>query len=156
MERPLRIAFDIDDTLLVPSVATGFGMDTPNYDTVALFKWFQNQGCEMFLWSGGGVDWAFTWGNKLGLMPFKVLVKEQGHDIDICFDDCPVNLAKVNVRVKRLNNGISRKDWNQKKRCLVCGHELKPRLDALNEVTGEWDGHSFMCDCTPDITISIG
>jgi hypothetical protein len=114
------IAFDIDDTLLIPSVATGFGNDTPNYDTIAIYKWFQAQGNEMILWSGSGIDWATKWGEKLGLQPFEVRVKEIGTsiqepDVDIAFDDCEVYLAKVNVRVKRLNNSISRKEWNANK-----------------------------------------
>ena len=96
----MKVAFDIDDTLIVPSVATGFGNDTPNYDTVALYKWFQAQGCEMILWSGSGVDWAQRWGEKLGLEPFTVRVKEKSGDVDIAFDDCDVDLAKVNVKVK--------------------------------------------------------
>lgn len=126
----MKIAFDIDDTLLVPSVATGFGNDTPNYDTVALFKWFQAQGCEMILWSGSGMDWAKTWGEKLGLQPFEVLPKQKYVDVitnhgefmanitvvDIAFDDCDVDLAKVNVKVKRLNNNVSRADWNKNKK----------------------------------------
>lgn len=111
----MKIAFDIDDTLLVPAVATGFGNDTPNYDTVALYKWFQNQGCEMILWSGSGMDWAKTWGEKLGLDPFTVRVKEKSDDVSIAFDDCDINLALVNVKVKRLNNSISRAEWNKNK-----------------------------------------
>lgn len=63
----MKIAFDIDDCLLVPSVASGFGNDTPNYDTIAVYKWFQAQGHAVGLWSGSGVDWAKTWGEKLGL-----------------------------------------------------------------------------------------
>jgi len=158
MERPLKIAFDIDDTLLVPSVATGFGNDTPNYDTVAIFKWFQKMGCDMILWSGSGHDWAQRWGEKLGLQPFRVLQKEAGHGIDICFDDCVVELAKVNVRVKRINNGKSRKEWNERKMCVGCGNELKPALECKNSVTGEWDGHSYTCDClkSAGLIISIG
>lgn len=126
----MKIAFDIDDTLLVPNVATGFANDTPNYDTVALFKWFQAQGNEMILWSGSGMDWAQTWGEKLGLQPFTVLKKEKligiNTDfnepwdkypiIDIAFDDCDVDLAKVNVKVKRVNNNASRSVWNTTKR----------------------------------------
>lgn len=34
--------------------------------------------------------------------------------IDMGFEDCEVDLARVNIRVKRLNNSISRKEWNQK------------------------------------------
>ena len=118
----MRIAFDIDDTLIIPSVVTG-DRDVPNYDTIAIYKWFQSQGHEMYLWSGSGVDWAKTWGEKLGLQPFTVMVKQRDytHDpnipfIDIAFDDCDVDLAKVNVKVKRVQNSISRAEWNKTKR----------------------------------------
>lgn len=111
----MKVAFDIDDTLIVPAVATGFDRDTPNYDTIALYKWFQAQGYEMILWSGSGMDWTQTWGEKLGLAPFTVRRKEKSEDVDIAFDDCEVDLARVNVRVKRLNNGVSRKEWNETK-----------------------------------------
>lgn len=47
----MRIAFDIDDTLIVPSVVTG-DRDVPNYETIAIYKWFQSQGHVMILWSG--------------------------------------------------------------------------------------------------------
>lgn len=124
----MRIAFDIDDTLLIPSVAMledkTFGeryertsaYDTPNYDTIAILKWFQAQGNEIVLWSGSGVDWAKTWGEKFGLMPFTVQIKQKDETVDIAFDDCDVDLAKVNVKVKRLNNSISRADWNKNKK----------------------------------------
>jgi len=111
----MRIAFDIDDTLLIPSVASGYGRDTPNYETIAVLKWFQSQGHEIILWSGSGVDWAKTWGEKFGLEPFTVQIKEEDETVAICFDDCDVNLAAVNIKVKRLNNNISRKDWNKNK-----------------------------------------
>lgn len=112
----MKIAFDIDDTLIVPSVATGLDRDTPNYDTIAVYKWFQAQGHDMILWSGSGCDWAQTWGEKLGLAPFTVRVKEKSPDVDIAFDDCDVDLATVNVKVSRINNSISRKEWNQETR----------------------------------------
>lgn len=110
----MKIAFDIDDTLIVPSVATGFDRDTPNYATIEIYKWFQSQGHEMILWSGSGIDWAKTWGEKLGLAPFEVRIKQANEDVDIAFDDCDVQLAKVNVKVKRTNNSISRAEWNTK------------------------------------------
>lgn len=118
----MNIAFDIDDTLIVPSVARedNGGRDTPNYDTIAIYKWFQSQGHKMFLWSGSGTDWAQTWGEKLGLAPFTVIPKTIFNgiqaEIDIAFDDCDVDLAKVNVKVKRINNNISREDWNKNKK----------------------------------------
>lgn len=102
----MRIAFDIDDTLIIPSVVTG-DRDVPNYETIAILRWFQSQGHEIILWSGSGTDWAQTWGEKLGLAPFTVRLKEKtlwdGEPlIDIAFDDCDVDLAKVNVKVKRI------------------------------------------------------
>jgi phosphoserine phosphatase len=54
----MKIAFDIDDTLIIPSVATGFDRDTPNYEMINLYKWFESQGHYMIIWSGGGVDYA--------------------------------------------------------------------------------------------------
>jgi len=113
----MKIAFDIDDTLIIPAVATNMPSDTPNYEIIAVYKWFQKQGHTMILWSGGGIDYAKTWGEKLGLAPFTVRVKEYDtdEDVDICFDDCDVKLAKVNIKVHRYNNSISRKDWNKHK-----------------------------------------
>lgn len=110
----MKIAFDVDDTLLIPAVATGSRRDTPNYETIALFKWFEAQGCEMIIWSGSGLDWAATWAEKLGL-DATIRVKEKSSDVDISFDDCVVDLAKVNVRVKRIENSVSRAEWNKRK-----------------------------------------
>jgi hypothetical protein len=112
----MKIAFDVDDTLLVPSVASGLGRDTPNYENIALYRWFQAQGHHMIIWSGSGVDWATTWAEKFGLTADEFPLKQKRDDVDICFDDCEVDLAKVNVRVKRINNGVSRKEWNETKR----------------------------------------
>lgn len=110
-----KIAFDVDDTLIIPCVATGHDMDTPNYETIAIYKWFQSQGYYMIIWSGSGMDWARRWADKLGLNPDEIRPKQKSDDVDICFDDCEVNLAKVNIRVKRLNNSVSRKEWNANK-----------------------------------------
>lgn len=111
----MKIAFDIDDTLIVPSLASSTGRDVPNYEAIAIYRYFQALGCQMILWSGSGIDWAKTWGEKLDLAPFEVRMKQKSDDVDIAFDDCVVDLAKVNVRVKRMKNGISRTDWNKNK-----------------------------------------
>ena len=119
----MKIAFDVDDTLIIPAVATGLDRDTPNYDTIALYRWFKAQKCYMIIWSGGGKDYAQMWGEKLGLQADEYRDKssnEESYDesIDICFDDCDVKLAKVNVKVKRYSNSISR-------RCEECGSPIK-------------------------------
>lgn len=111
----LKIAFDVDDTLIIPSVAGGFGRDTPNYENIAILRWFQAQGHQIIIWSGSGIDWAKTWAEKLGLEA-EIRIKEKSEDIDIAFDDCDVELAKVNIKVKRINNSVSRAEWNQNKK----------------------------------------
>lgn len=110
----LKIAFDVDDCIIIPTIATGFDRDTPNYETIAIYKWFQAQGNYMIIWSGGGVDYAKSWSDKLGLEADAFPVKGS-ISVDIAFDDCEVKLGTVNVRVKRLNNSISRADWNKHK-----------------------------------------
>ena len=64
----------------------------------------------MIIWSGGGEDYARMWGTKLGLDPHEYRTKAQCDDIDIAFDDSTfLDLgAKVNVRVKRINNKVVR------------------------------------------------
>jgi len=115
------IAFDVDDTLIVPSVVTGLPYETPNYETIALFKWYEAQGCKMVIWSGSGIEWAVNWAERLGLIAeIRIKQKELGADglpvVDIAYDDCDVDLAKVNIKVARFNNNISRKEWNSTKR----------------------------------------
>lgn len=132
MTKKLKVAFDVDDTLIIPCVVTGFDDDCPNYDTIAIYRWHQAQGHHMIVWSGGGVDYARRWAEKMGLDPDEVIAKEKLYTgtcaiggyhehgacegcrvyVDIAYDDCEVDLGKVNVRVKRLKNGISRADWN--------------------------------------------
>lgn len=117
----MKIAFDVDDTLIIPAVATNMPSDTPNYDVIAVLKWFQKQGHTIIIWSGGGIDYAKTWAEKLALFPCEIRVKEKSEDIDIAFDDCIVDLAKVNIQVKRYSNSISR-------RCQNCGNPIKDSL----------------------------
>lgn len=110
-KKRLVVAFDVDDTLIVPAVATGFDRDVPNYDTIAVYRWFQAQGAEMIVWSGGGEDYARQWADKLGLVADAFFDK---HDPakpypDIAFDDSSyLDLGRVNVQVKRVNNSVVR------------------------------------------------
>ena len=116
----LLVAFDVDDTLIVPAVATGFDRDVPNYETIAVYRWFQSHGHLMVVWSGGGEDYARMWGEKLGL---NADVYRDKHDRapftfphepfekaapDIAIDDSDLTLATVNVKVGRVNNRIVR------------------------------------------------
>lgn len=109
----MKIAFDVDDTLIIPSVVTGT-RDIPNYETIAVYRYFQELGCDMIIWSGSGIDWAESWKEKLGLSG-RVIVKGS-ETVDIAFDDCDVKLGLANVKVKRVANNISREQWNKTKR----------------------------------------
>lgn len=104
----MKIAFDMDDTLIIPAIATGFDRDVPNYETITIYRWFQAQGNYMIIWSGGGADYAKTWAEKLGLTADEYRTKAPWDDIDITFDDADMTYGKVNVKVKRLNNSIIR------------------------------------------------
>ena len=111
------IAFDVDDTLIIPAVAMDLDIDTPNYETIALYKWFQNQGNYMIIWSGGGKGYAEMWAKKLGLTANEIMAKDTRlkNRIDIAFDDSNIDLAKVNIRVRRINNYKSRRAWLKEK-----------------------------------------
>lgn len=113
--KKLVIAFDVDDTLIVPSIVTGLPTDTPNYENIAIYRWFQAQGHTMVIWSGGGISYAQMWADKLGLKPYHVWRKEKNRQVDICFDDCEVDLAAMNIQVSRIKNSINRKEWNEHK-----------------------------------------
>lgn len=108
----MKIAFDVDDTLIIPRIVTGGPVDSPNYETISIYRWFQSHGHHMIIWSGGGPDYARMWAEKLGLFPDEIRVKEKSSDIDVCFDDCIIDLAHTNIRVKRVKNGIDRRKWN--------------------------------------------
>ena len=109
----LNIAFDVDDTLIIPGIANSTGRDIPNYEVISTYRWFQKQGHFMIIWSGGGVGYAEMWAKKLGLSPDNIIEKRKNDTVDIAFDDCDVDLAKVNIKVKRLNNNIDRSEWNK-------------------------------------------
>lgn len=91
-----RFAFDVDGTLIKK---TQFG-DVPRYDIVRMVFILSELGHTVFVWSGGGVEYAEAWARKLGLFPYiRVLQKQKGFNIDVCFDDHAVELATINVVV---------------------------------------------------------
>lgn len=87
-------AFDVDGTLIHQ---VGEKEDTPRYEIIDLFKKFEKLGFEMYIWSGGGVDYAQRWSERLGL-DAKVVAKGS-FSPDISVDDLPVEFGKVNIKV---------------------------------------------------------
>lgn len=97
MKEPLRIAFDVDGTLIQRTI----NGDVPRYDVINVLLRFVEWGNVVFVWSGGGKDYAEMWVKKLGL-PLEVRVIEKrkdAFDIDIAFDDQEADLATVTVQV---------------------------------------------------------
>lgn len=113
----MKVAFDIDDTLIIPSVANPSWQNIWNTENIALYKKLQSEWHYMILWSWSGIKWCEYWNDKLNLNCDEIRVKQFYPDspVDICYDDCVVDLAIENIRVKRVNNSISRKEWNKTK-----------------------------------------
>lgn len=87
----MTVCFDVDGTLIK------LQDDTPRYEIINLFLTFQRLGYTLYVWSGGGVDYAARWVEKLGL---KVEVIAKGSlKPDIAIDDEDVKLGTVNLKV---------------------------------------------------------
>ena len=86
------IAFDVDGTLIYEAG------DTPRYDVIQMFKSFELFGFTMYIWSGGGVDYATRWAQKLGLNA--IVVEKGSFTPDIAVDDIEAcKLGTVNICV---------------------------------------------------------
>lgn len=80
----MTVAFDVDGTLIHMA---GDLCDTPRYDVVQLFKLLEAFGCEMYIWSGGGIDYATRWRDKLGLKA--EVIRKGSMTVDLAIDDLP-------------------------------------------------------------------
>lgn len=91
-----RIAFDVDGTLIK---RTDNG-DVPRYEIIQMAFTLSQLGHSVFVWSGGGEDYARHWAEKLGLLPhIRVVGKTASLGMDVAFDDHATSLAKVDIIV---------------------------------------------------------
>lgn len=90
MNQNVKVAFDVDWTLIKPDEN---GDDVPNYPVIQLFHALQALGCQMFIWSGGGYDYAKRWSEKLGLKA--TIVQKGSFQPDIAFDDMDLDFRKT-------------------------------------------------------------
>jgi hypothetical protein len=104
----MRACFDCDGTLIHDgspeykfiNPMTGAEeplCDTPRYDVIQMFHMYEAMGFEMFIWSGGGVDYAKQWAAKLGLSA--TVVAKGSFRPDVAVDDEAVELGHTNIRV---------------------------------------------------------
>jgi len=94
MNDNIKVCFDIDGTLIHQGWQKE---DTPRYEIVDLFHHFERLGCDMYAHSGGGIDYCQRWIEKLGLTA--KVVEKGSLKADITFDDMPVTIGKVNIKV---------------------------------------------------------
>jgi hypothetical protein len=95
----MRVAFDIDDTLW--KVREKQLDQVPDYDLIAVVRWFYNNGDDVFFWSAGGVDYATQIIRKLGLDEYGWVIEKGSQLVDIAFDDQETKLGIVDVKVQR-------------------------------------------------------
>ena len=89
-----QVAFDLDGTLIH---IIGKKEDTPRYDVINFFNLFESFGCDMYVWSGGGIDYCERWVSKLGLNA--KIVAKGSFKPDIAIDDEEVKLGTINLKV---------------------------------------------------------
>lgn len=98
----VTVAVDVDGTLIHQ---VGESEDTPRYDVIQLVLLLREFGCDIYIWSGGGVDYATRWRDKLGLK-FATVVAKGSFKPDITLDDMDLDfrnseksLGVVNIQV---------------------------------------------------------
>jgi len=110
----MKIAFDIDDTLW-KCVSKPALMQVPDYDLIQVLRWFYNNGAEIYFWSAGGIDYAQTIIDKLGLTEYGNVISKGSMKVDIAFDDEETKLGTVDIRVKRKILNIKNEQEEYKK-----------------------------------------
>lgn len=88
-----NIAFDVDGTLIHHLD------DSPRYNIIQLMMFFIDNEEKVYVWSGGGIDYAQRWVDKLGFTDLVDVVEKGSFIPDIAFDDEHVSLGIVNVLV---------------------------------------------------------
>ena len=96
----MKIAFDVDGTLIQKSSK---GRDTPRYTVLNMMFHFKIYH-EIYVWSGGGRDYARDWCEKLGIDEMVTVIDKNitasaHYNIDLTVDDEDISLAKTNIKV---------------------------------------------------------
>lgn len=97
--KKIKIAFDVDDTLIW---INSRGETVPKYTTVVTLQMLHGMftNAEIIVWSGSGVEYAQRWVEKLGIDNLVRVIAKGSEEVDIAIDDQEVTLGKVNLQVK--------------------------------------------------------
>lgn len=90
--KKIRVAFDVDGTLI-----DIFGR--PRYEVIDYLKSCIKLGMEVFVWSGGGMEYAENRTRSLALDEFIFIAQKGSFVPDIVIDDEEVRLGLVNIKV---------------------------------------------------------
>ena len=92
------VAFDVDDCLIRQD---SHGTDGPNYSVINLLMQFHALGARIVVWSGGGIDYAERWVDKLSLATYVDVIEKGSRMVDLAVDDEQVNMGWANFQVPR-------------------------------------------------------
>ena len=101
----LRVLFDVDDTLI--HLPLHSDKDEPNIPMIELLKALSAAGHEVYVSSGGGVEYAKNWCKKLGIEEYVFDYLPKIHTVikqmkfDLSFDDMETDYAFLNCQVYR-------------------------------------------------------
>jgi phosphoserine phosphatase len=112
----MNIAFDVDNTLYKVNWVMRNGINfpvyqSPDYELMQVLFWYVNNGYNVYIWSAGGIDYAKSICEKLGILDKVQVIRKdmqtaREYNIDLTYDDQIVLLGKVNIRVNRQYNEV--------------------------------------------------
>jgi predicted HAD superfamily phosphohydrolase YqeG len=91
------IAIDVDDTLITWMVD---GTAIPNHNVLDLLRWFVRNKHDVIVWSGGGVEYAQRWAEKLGVASDVRVVEKGSEPVDIAIDDGGLGFSRDETAIE--------------------------------------------------------
>ena len=93
MKQPIIIGFDVDMTLVKED-------GTPRYEIIDLLRLlFITCRCKIVVGSGGGIDYAETVVERLGISNIVTIVDKVSFKADIWIDDQETEIGTVNLQL---------------------------------------------------------
>lgn len=101
----MKVLFDVDETLVTgdPQLSNGAATE-PNKPIVEMLKALAKAGHEVWVSSGGGLEYAVNQCDRLGISKYVSYVAPKDSNLykqnfDLSIDDMPTNWASINLQV---------------------------------------------------------